>query len=169
MRIAERYVNTLYGGHVCQRWWADDLILVGGSIIDEADVQHLRCDLGVRAVLNVEVERSDSQKVMGIPLLELPTQDDGTPKPIEWWAAGIAFTAPLLWSGSCVYIHCQMGGSRSPAMVYGVLRAVLGCSPAQAIERIRFGGVPSYGDHPVHVSYLSSCEAALAVLKALRL
>ena len=167
--MAERYTNTLYGDHVCQRWFPDPKILVGGSILNKEDFEHLQRDFGVTAVLNVEQEHTDVGKVVGVPLCELPTQDDGQPKPTEWWFAGIGFSAPLLLdsSSNVLYIHCQMGGSRSPAMAYGCIRAILGLSQEDALRRLH-RGVPSYGTHQGHWNYMNSCESALLLLNTLK-
>lgn len=159
---AEQYSNLEYGGIICRRWWAHPKILVGGSINDTRDWNHLRDDFRISAVLSVESEHGDGGKVVNAPLCQLPTSDDGQPKPIEWWWAGFGFAAGIFEDlNAILYVHCQMGGSRSPAMAYGILRTVFGKSGDEALEAIR-AGVPTYGSAPGHIQYLESCERAIS-------
>ncbi len=165
-RTAELYLNKAYadGTHNARRWWAHDRILVGGTLLDAADWAHLKKDFGITAVLSVESEHDDNGKGIDGPALWLPVPDDGTPKPAEWWAAGTVFAAGVLDApGSKLYVHCQMGGSRSPAMAFAILRTWGMLSREEALAAIR-ETIPHYGNHPVHVNYLSSCEHALSIM-----
>lgn len=166
MNPVETYCNTKYANQPCNRWWlVHERLLIGGSVIDLQDAEHLQKDLGIGAVLNVEREHTDVGYFDALPLLELPTVDDGTPKPIEWWAAGVSFCTKALRNGLRVYVHCQMGGSRSPAMGYGILRSAWKYNAENALGAVREKGVPSYGDHPVHVNYMNSYEVAAFLMK----
>lgn len=159
--ILETYANSLYLGHECHRWSVHPSVIIGGSIADQADYQHLMNDLGVRSVLNVETEHSDADK--GINLLsECQVPDDGTPFPTGLVRHAVSFAKLYIGHGP-VYVHCQQGGSRSPAFAYAILRWVYGYSPFQALQAIREGKpkAATYGDHRFHQSYLDSVEAAL--------
>ena len=56
MTVAETYLNRYgYPDPVATlRYWVHPGILVGGNVNDEADWRHLRDDLGIRSVLNVD-------------------------------------------------------------------------------------------------------------------
>jgi hypothetical protein len=71
-----------------------------------------------------------------------------------------------------------MGGSRSPAFAYAILRWVHGLSPEDALDtvvrgkdwslhnvdgQLVGGSGPPYGGHQYHKTYLASVEAALKV------
>lgn len=155
MSLAEDYVNTLYCGHPCKRWWAGPRLLVGGSIVSFADAIHLG-SFGVKAVISVESERDDEGR-NPYPHIYKPTPDDGTPPPVEWWREILAFAR--LYAGGVIYVHCQMGGSRSPAVAYAILRD-RGASPDEALGVLR-EFKPTYGEHHYHKSYLAAAEAAL--------
>ena len=158
---AETYRNTLYCGHETHRYWVGASMLVGGSIVDAADARHLALDFGITHVLNVETEHDDSGK--GVDhLLQLQVPDDGSRFPISFVRAAVAFGKPVVMGNGKLYVHCQMGGSRSPAFVYAVLRGC-GSPPAAALEAIRTAkGDINWGVHPYHVSYMASIEEALA-------
>lgn len=161
--VAETYTNTLYGNHPCQRWWLSERVLIGGSILGADDWSHLRDAYGITAVLNVEIEHSDADKGIAT-LCELPTFDDGLPKPPMWFVAGAQFgKAALAHPAARLYVHCQMGGSRSPLMGYVILRHVFGCTADKALDAIRVVK-PTYGEHPFHKFYLASAEAALLLM-----
>ena len=160
--LAELYRNSLYAPdptHVVARYWVVPQILVGGSILDSEDWVHLRDVFGITGVICVESEHSDSGK--GIEkLCELPTLDDGQPKPKELFVDAIVFAREVLGAGGRLYVHCQMGGSRSPAFAYAILRAVLGMSQGAARTWIAMAK-PGYGEHPVHQTYLASADSAV--------
>jgi hypothetical protein len=177
MGLAEIYINRAYSPdptHATQRWWVNPDILVGGSIYDASDWNHLYKDFGVRSVLNVETEHSDEGK--GIPILsECRVPDNGDPFPPGIVRHAVSFAKMNIGFGP-IYVHCQMGGSRSPAFAYAILRWVHGMNPFAALEAVRngkdwtlrnddgklVGGAGlTYGDHPTHRIYLASVEDAL--------
>ena len=179
MGLAEVYVNRAYSydpTHPVQRWWVNDDIMVGGSICDAGDWQHLFKDFGIRSVLNVETEHSDVGK--GIQLLsECQVPDDGSPFPSGLVRHAVSFAQMNVGLGP-IYVHCQMGGSRSPAFAYAILRWVHRMDPAGALFTVRAGKDWSlkaqngkliggaglvYGEHPTHRAYLASVENALRI------
>lgn len=176
MGMAEIYTNRLYTyepTHPVQRWWVTPNLMIGGSICDNADWLHLSKDFGIRSVLNVETEHSDEGK--GIPnLSECRVPDDGSPFPFGLVRHAVSFARLMIGLGP-IYVHCQMGGSRSPAFGYAILRWVHGMSADAALTAIRTGKDWSlkakdgklvggageiYGGHHYHQTYLSSVEAA---------
>lgn len=149
---------------LAQRWWVDVDILVGGSILDQADLDHLRNDFGVRTVLSL-----DDYEIAGVDTAKLrdhwlPTHDDGRPKPAAWWYQGVEigmkfFSEVQAGTPGVLYIHCGMGQSRSPAMAYAILRAQ-GYTRETARDRLLRGVSPS-GPHPsmdTIAPYLASFE-----------
>ena len=164
----EDYINVLYRppqfpeGAPCSRWWAlSDRILVGGSIVSKEDGAHLVRDFGIDAVVSVESERDDEGRWVGNSIY-MPFPDVGdAPKPE-------IFRSILQFSRRCVrdmlhakfYVHCQMGGSRSPAVALLLMRGLFGLSAPVALEAVR-QHKPGYGDHEFHRAYLSAVEEAL--------
>lgn len=167
--VNHRLYNAKYGTDVhFDRWSVAPLILIGGSIMDAADWKHLQQDLNVGAVINVETEHSDLGK--GIRdgwLCEARVPDDGTPFPLSAVTKVLTF-AKKFHRGSetgRLYVHCQMGSSRSPAFAYGILRYCYQMTPAGALQAIRDGGNKgTYGEHPYHTNYLRAIEEGLAAL-----
>jgi hypothetical protein len=166
MTIIDTYYNTLYpqGAHLpCYRWTCAPDVSVGGSILGPEDWKHLRDDLGMGAVVNVETEHDDEGK--GIEhLLQCRVPDDGSPFPLDYVRQVVSFAKVHLSAGRKVHVHCQGGGSRSPAFAYAMLRWCHKLSPVGALEAIRGGKgdvLKAYGMHPYHISYISSVEGAL--------
>ena len=157
------YFNTRSGLPGALRWWADDRIIVGGSILHVEDGENLRLQLGVTHVISVESERGDFG-MHTLPWIHLPTPDIGR-MPVHivrdaiTWARGV-FCEP----NSRLYVHCQQGMSRSPSIAYAILRD-RGLSHDEIIRRIREAVTPDWGAHPFHVAYLTSADRALASLK----
>ena len=142
-----------------QRWSVHPAFLCGGSIIDAADWKGLQAPpFGCSYVINLEQEHSDQGKGIA-DLLEIPRPDDGSPRPAEWFQNAWRFAREKVASGQRGYLHCQAGGSRTPAMLYYFLRK-LGYSQADALAFIRQDR-PAFGVHSYHVAYIASAEAAL--------
>ncbi len=159
--IAEDYVNHLYLGTPCQRYWVHPRVMVGGSINDAADAQRLAKEFGITSVLNVETEHSDSNK--GIPLLcETQVPDRGQPFPQVMVASALAFAKSTLKEPTTkILVHCQMGHSRSPAFAYLVLRGVFDMPADVALTALQVHR-PNYGQHWYHQNYLASIEEFFA-------
>lgn len=162
MTVAETYLNRYgYPDPVATlRYWVHPGVLVGGNVNDEADWRHLRDDLGIRSVLNVD-HNTDAGK--GIPYLsECPVPDNGTPLPRGLVRHAVSFARYVHGFGP-IYVHCHVGISRSPAFAYAVLRWVHDHGPDQAIEAVRSSGTLlgySYGNDPRQRAYLDAVEAA---------
>ena len=163
MAHAESYINSLYPFpevNLIQRYWVTPDVLVGGSIVDRADWEHLQRDFNVQSVLN---EHSDEDKGI-VRLSECRVPDDGTPFPQGLVRQAVSF-AKLAAGFGPIYVHCQMGGSRGPAFAYAVLRWVHGLTPQQAFDAVRASrdwapGLP-YGDHHYQVAYIAAVDQAL--------
>jgi protein-tyrosine phosphatase len=117
--------------------WVTERIALGGAIWLE-EVPLLRQD-GITHVLDCRLRplNNPSYKSTGIQYRHCGIADDGKSKPDEWFFQGIDFVLKaLIAQHSKVLIHCKFGMSRSPSMVYAILR-VLDVSPDEAVERIR--------------------------------
>jgi len=167
--IVETYANTLYEGHRCHRYWVPGgfFIMVGGSLLGPEDWEHLRSEYGITHVINVETEHDDAGKVPPERLCQARVPDDGTPFPAAKVLAACLFAAEKVANAPAgedprFYVHCQMGGSRSPAFAYALMRAVFEMSAEGALAAIRGTHKSDYGHHDFHKSYIASVEAALA-------
>lgn len=166
--VAEDYVNTIcINQPTSKRYWVTPELMVGGSIIDANDFKHLQDKYYIGGVLNMESEHSDIDK--GIEnLCEIQVPDNGTPFPEKFIREAALFTDKFLTENkgkANLYVHCQMGGSRSPAFAYMVLRHHYKMTPEQAFGQIK-GVVPgnNYGHHHYHQSYIDAIEKGLASL-----
>lgn len=174
--LAERYINTLYrhpafpDGAPCLRYWIEERgILVGGSIIDTIDAQHLAADFRVSHVLSVESERDDIGRLDPfVAAARFATEDNGMAFPSELILSCIGFYHAYKVSEGThyrqgnIYVHCQAGGSRSPAITYALLRSD-GMSSKDALSAVknarwRAGAEPNWGEHPFHQNYIAAIE-----------
>lgn len=142
--VAEKYVNTINtrGPMECVRFWASDWCLVGGSIINSQDYEHLSRDFGILRVFSFETEHSDDfDKVSPRTLVTyLPFPDDGKPVPRSVLRTlssfAMAYRKQIRRDGakhSAVYLHCQQGRFRAPAMAWALVSMVEGRDPTPDI------------------------------------
>lgn len=166
---AEVYLNKRYqhasypNGVPCMRYFVDD-ILVGGSIVDAADAQHLIEKFSITHVLNVETEHSD-EGIWPKYLVEARVPDTGLPFPKHAVRAAVAFGRLTKQMDGKLYVHCQMGASRSPSFAYAILRD-RGFSPEAALAKVAAARGPDvggelWGNRPHHKTYMASIEEAL--------
>lgn len=110
-------------GHDYQ--WVTERIALGSAVTGPLQVRVMIGD-GITHVLDCRVEASSERLYAGtgIKYLQNGIADDGKPKPDEWFFRGIDFaTGALRHSWSKVFVHCRFGMSRSPTMVYAIMRA----------------------------------------------
>lgn len=166
---AEVYLNKRYqhigypDGVPCVRYFVDD-ILVGGSIVDVKDAQHLIDTYSISHVLNVETEHSD-EGIWPKYLVEARVPDTGLPFPKHAVRAAVAFGRLAKQMSGKLYVHCQMGASRSPAFAYAILRD-RGFSPEAALAKVQGARGPDvagvlWGNREHHKVYMQSIEEAL--------
>lgn len=104
-----------------------DRIFTGGRIITTDHLRQLK-DVGITHIINCRDDFDDS--VLFTPeytfeYLWNPTDDDGQPKPTEWFAKAIEFGIQALQQPNCkLYSHCYAGINRGPSIAYAVLRAL---------------------------------------------
>lgn len=102
-----------------------DRVLTGGGITSPEDAQEL-AQQGVTAVVDCRAETDDAPFFAGMSLSYLwnPAQDDGLPKPADWFDRTLTFVLPLLARPhEQIYLHCAAGVNRGPSHAYVVLRA----------------------------------------------
>ncbi|MDE2022343.1 MAG: hypothetical protein KGI71_05545 [Patescibacteria group bacterium] len=95
-----------------------------------------------------------------------PAEDDGLPKPVEWFKRSLDFALPALCTpglGAAIfrcYAYCDAGINRGPSTAYAILRAWAGIYPndAKALIRLR---------RPVDIAGLRYADDADAALKVL--
>jgi hypothetical protein len=132
----EFYVDKNRNG--ARRFWVNDQILCGGSILSWDDYLHLKRDFGVTGVMNFANTTEDPDGIEHY--VHLPFPDDGKPIPhslihtVFAWARRHLETA-----GPVLYVHCALGGSRGPSMAYAVCRGVLGLQPQAIFDAIQVG------------------------------
>lgn len=169
MSVIETYKVQFLGGPLAdvERWELPGCsLLMGGSINGAADWEHLKKDFGITHVLNLETEHDDSALMPGEVLLQLPTPDNGQFKNPDWFVLGVDFAHRVDLLNGRLYLHCQAGGSRTPAMLYAILRQLYRRGPDEALNSIRTVK-PSFGTAPCHSNYIASAEVALLALRAL--
>jgi glycosyltransferase involved in cell wall biosynthesis len=175
--IAEKYTNSTYHYQPTiqtYRWWVPGFpLLVGGSVVSAADWEHVARDFGCEFCINVQDERSDVGTVPDAVLCEAQVSDAHAP-PIPHPALAKVLDFALSKPKSTkLYVHCQMGGSRSPAFAYLILRGKFGLSPAGALDALNAGfivreldhlgdGAKPFGHAEGHQRYLRSIEEYLA-------
>lgn len=167
MSVIERYKVQFLGGPLAdvERWKLDAFprLVMGGSLLGHVDWAHLQNDFGVTHCLNLETEHSDVEIVPTHLLREIPQPDDGQGKPPHWFHSGLLWANFLVdesTPSAVLYVHCQAGGSRTPLMVYTLLRGIYQLQPGASLVQIQTVK-PSFGSHPSHVNYLASAEQAL--------
>lgn len=114
-------------------------VAVGSAIGDSEEFSKALVDAGVLYVVDCQGEHDDT------PFLVLhnmftcwcPTQDDGQPKPPEWWGKGITWALQQYSVPTAkIYFHCAAGVNRGPSMCFGFMLA-LGFDAASAEALIR--------------------------------
>jgi hypothetical protein len=149
-------------GNGARRYWINDTILCGGSILNHQDYQHLRTNLGVTGVMNFCNTTKDPDGIEHY--IHLPFPDTGAAIPHSLIHTALAFAKRHIERvGPVLYVHCALGGSRGPSMSYAVCRGVLGMEPQEIFDAIAAG-------HPLYLQwketgnpkqYLKDIEEAL--------
>ncbi|HEY6898288.1 MAG TPA: histidinol-phosphate transaminase [Rhodocyclaceae bacterium] len=121
--------------------------LAVGSLADAQNVAYCRAN-GIGAVLSLLQSDFDAgEHHATIPLR------DGEPLPPSAVACATAFVARQLQAGRKVLVHCQMGLSRSPAIIAAYLHEYAGMSLGDALAWVRTRRTAA-APHPVLVDSL---------------
>lgn len=108
-------------------------LLVGRHIESEAFASDLSGQ-GVYRVINLWAGHEEMFWPAAVTT-SIPQEDDGTPRDAEQVRQIVRLCLTTFALGRGVYLHCQWGIGRAPAMAYAVLRAI-GLPSEEAIERI---------------------------------
>ncbi|APR75863.1 Hypothetical protein A7982_01210 [Minicystis rosea] len=118
--VAERRASSGFRFRPYQ-WVTEHIAL--GSAVSEEDIDVLVRD-GITHVIDCRLGPGSKAlyERTGIVYLQIGVADDGKPKADEWFWSGIDFaTRALRIPRSRLLVHCKMGMSRSPTMVYAIL------------------------------------------------
>jgi protein-tyrosine phosphatase len=118
--------------------WVTEQIALGSVVCEPEHIRAIR-RAGITHVLDCrKLEPLDALYLgTGIIYRQYGVLDDGKPKPDEWFHQGVEFAMQALRGrGSRVLVHCRLGMSRAPSMVYAILRA-LGMGSEEAATRIK--------------------------------
>lgn len=96
-------------------------IAVGQKIDSHEFAQALR-EAGITHVLNLFA--GDQETFWDGATFYLPQEDDGTPRSVQQIHQAIAHFDCVLRRRGTLYIHCQWGLGRAPAMCYAIMRAM---------------------------------------------
>src|SRR5512140_2764526 len=113
--------------------WVTDRLALGSAVSDRSQVEVLVRD-GVTHVLDCRLQGAEAElyRGTGIRYQRHGTHDDGKSQPDEWFWDGLTFAlGALRVPYTKVLVHCRFGMSRSPTMVYAILRAQ-GVAPDEA-------------------------------------
>jgi protein-tyrosine phosphatase len=102
-----------------------DRLATGGAPEKVEDMADLFA-VGITHVIDLRVADDPSFKGM-VAVLHNPTEDDGKPKPPEWFHRSGAFAMAVLANPrGRVYVHCDQGINRGPSTAYFILRVWTG-------------------------------------------
>lgn len=138
-------------------------VATGAAIATNEDVTDLVA-LGVTHVIDARAEFDDAALLMasdpGMLYLWDPAEDDGQPKPADWFKRALCFAMPALARpGNIVLTHCAAGVNRGPSLCYCILRA-LGSSAIDAINLLHARRPATSGG----IRYSGDAEIALKTL-----
>lgn len=131
--------------------WVTERIALGSAVTGPLHVRELVSD-GITHVLDCRMEGKEASSLYvgtGIVYLRCGVPDDGKRKDDAWFFEGIGFVVDAFrWPRNKVLVHCRFGMSRSPSMVYAILRAqgVPGDEAEQKISKARAVARVTYRD-----------------------
>jgi protein-tyrosine phosphatase len=126
-------------------------ILIGSCPMTTADIDRIREDVGVNALLSLQTDecraafRIDYEAHLRhaerrqLLLVNTPMRDFDPPEQRQRLPAAVNALYRLLEGGHKVYVHCTAGINRSPLTVLAYLTFVEGMMVAEAIALIRRG------------------------------
>lgn len=154
----EAYINTR-AEPPCEnlRWWVNDKLMGGGSVVSQEDWNHLLRDFGITRCLNIDT-KSDAGLVPASELLEVPIADNGMAIAAPLLSQACRFATEVFRAGGKLYVHSGNGGARAPAVIYAILRACFGNSHEESLIAVNKGFPHSDG---FHFGYLDGHRCAI--------
>lgn len=125
-------------------------LIVGQKIITQEFADALIA-AGVTHVINLW--SGNPEPIWKGDVLTLKQDDDGTPRPKDQVLAGIAYAR----ESGILYVHCQWGIGRAPAMAYAILRS-RGVASWEAMKLININRPAAKGNWE---HYMASVEEAM--------
>jgi protein-tyrosine phosphatase len=113
-------------------------LFVGSCPSDPADIDSLKTDFGITAVLNLQTDEDftywgiDQHKLeaayrrRGIEIRRVPVQDFNPEELRQKLPTCVQALDELLRAGHTVYVHCSCGVNRSPSTIVAYLHWVQG-------------------------------------------
>lgn len=135
-------------------------LATGARITAATDAQEL-LTAGITHIIDCRAEFDDSPMLasLGVHYLWNGTYDDGSAKPVSWFAKSLKFALPAFaHPHDKVYAHCAAGINRGPSTAYALMRA-LGWSAQSAADTIR-AARPQVG-----LRYAPDADKAIVALK----
>ena len=123
-------------------------LFVGACPSDPADIDSLKRDFGVRAVLNLQTdedfahwgidwhEMEKAYRRRGIELRRVPVQDFNPEELRHKLPACVQALDGLVRAGRTVYVHCNAGVNRSPSTVVAYLHWIRGMPLNEAVAHV---------------------------------
>jgi protein-tyrosine phosphatase len=120
-------------------------LFVGSCPRDQADIDYLKTDVGITAVLNLQTdqdfvywgirwERMEvAYRALGVELRRVPVLDFNPDELRRGLPACVEALDELLRAGHTAYVHCSAGMNRSPSTVVAYLHWVQGMGLDEAV------------------------------------
>jgi protein-tyrosine phosphatase len=127
-----------------------------GQKIDSESFRDELVRLGVTHVLNL----FEPETIWEGNSLYLPQEDDGSPRVAAQVRCGLDYYAEVKAAKGVLYVHCQWGLGRAPAMCYALLRAN-GQREQEALDTVNACRRVAAKYNPHWQRYIPSIESAL--------
>lgn len=123
-------------------------LFVGSCPSDPADIDSLKTDFGITAVLNLQTEddfaywginwqgMEAAYRRLGIEIRRVPVEDFNREDLRQRLPACVQALDDLLRAGHTVYVHCSGGVNRSPSTVVAYLHWVQGMGFDEAVNYV---------------------------------
>lgn len=92
-------------------------------------------EMGIRAEINLEIERDESPSPCVEAYLWLPVPDHAAPL-VEQLMIGTAAMNEMIQRGMKVYVHCEKGHGRSPTLVAAYFIRYENMTPDAAVSKV---------------------------------
>lgn len=121
-------------------------LFVGSCPRDQADIEYLKTDVGITAVLNLQTDQDfvhwgirwerleAAYEALGIEIRRVPVTDFNPEEVRQKLPACVKALDELLRAGHTAYVHCSAGMNRSPSTVVAYLHWVREMSLGEAVE-----------------------------------
>jgi protein-tyrosine phosphatase len=124
-------------------------LFVGPCPRDRIDIEHLKSDCGITAVLNLQTDEDfahwridwdameSAYQELGMELCRMPVEDFNADDLCRKLPACVKALDELLRAGHTAYVHCSGGVNRSPSTVVAYLHWVQGMGLEEAVRYVK--------------------------------